>query len=87
MGLNLNNYKMINIDIKINTSKKMLTRKQKQVNLTEGLSVLDVKNQIKSSLSLPTELVSEEFYFGTNKMNDNDLIPNKSGLEYIITIK
>ena len=78
---------MISIDVKINASKKMLTRKQKQVNLTEGLTVLDVKNQIKSSLVLPNELISEEFYFGTGKMNDSDLIPNKSGLEYIITIK
>lgn len=78
---------MISIDIKIKTSKKMLTRKQKQIQLTEGLTILDVKNQIKSDIQLPSEIVSEEFYFGTGKMNDGDLTPNKTGLEYIITIK
>lgn len=78
---------MINIDIKIKASKKMLTRRQKQIQLTEGLTVLGVKNQIKSDIQIPSEIVSEEFYFGTSKMDDTDMIPNKTGLEYIITIK
>ncbi len=78
---------MINIDIKIKTSNKMLTKKKMQVKVTDGLSTLDVKNQIKSAISLPSEIISEEFYFGTGKMNDTDVVPNKSGFEYIITIK
>jgi hypothetical protein len=49
--------------------------------------ILDVKNLIKSELNLPFEIVSEEFYFGTGKIEDTDLTPNRSGLEYIITIK
>jgi len=56
---------MINIDIKIKTSNKMLTKKKMQVKVTDGLTTLDVKNQIKSTISLPSEIISEEFYFGT----------------------
>jgi hypothetical protein len=78
---------MINIDIKIKTSNKMLTKKKMQVKVTDGLTTLDVKNQIKSTISLPSEIISEEFYFGTGKMTDTDVVPNKSGFEYIITIK
>ncbi len=78
---------MINIDIKIKTSNKMLTKKKMQVKVTDGLTTLDVKNQIKSTISLPSEIISEELYFGTGKMSDTDVVPNKSGFEYIITIK
>jgi len=42
---------MINIDIKIKTSNKMLTKKKMQVKVTDGLTTLDVKNQIKSTIS------------------------------------
>lgn len=80
--------KSINIDVKVKKSEKtILKRIEKRITVSEGMVILDVKNLIKSELNLPFEIVSEEFYVGTSKIEDTDLTPNKSGLEYIITIK
>jgi hypothetical protein len=80
--------KSINIDVKLKKSEKtILKRIEKRITVSEGMVILDVKNLIKSELNLPFEIVSEEFYYGTGKIEDTDLTPNKSGLEYIITIK
>lgn len=77
----------INIDIKIKKSDKVILKRQEvRVAVTEGMTVLDVKNHIKSNLNLPLEITSEELYFG-DKMKDTDLVPNKSGLEYIVVVK
>lgn len=80
--------KSINIDIKVKKSEKIILKRiEKRITVSEGMVILDVKNLIKTELNLPFEIVSEDFYFGTGKIEDNDLAPNKSGLEYIITIK
>ena len=80
--------KSVNIDVKVKKSeKKILSNLGKRINVSEGMVILDVKNLIKSELNLPFEIVSEEFYFGTGKMEDTDLTPNRSGLEYIINVK
>lgn len=80
--------KSINIDVKVKKSEKtILKRIEKRITVSEGMVILDVKNLIKSELNLPFEIISEEFYFGNNKIEDTDLTPNKSGLEYIITVK
>jgi hypothetical protein len=80
--------KSVNIDVKVKKSeKKILSNLEKRINVSEGMVILDVKNLIKSELNLPFEIVSEEFYFGTGKMEDTDLTPNRSGLEYIINVK
>lgn len=80
--------KSVNIDVKVKKSdKKILFKQEKRITVSEVLTILDVKNLIKTELNLPSEITLEEFYFGTGKMNDNDLTPNRSGLEYIITIK
>jgi len=78
----------VNIDVKVMKSeKKILFRQENRITISEGLTILDVKNLIKTELNLPFEIISEEFYFGNNKIEDTDLTPNKSGLEYIITVK
>ena len=80
--------KSVNIDVKVKKSeKKILSNLEKRITVSEGMVILDVKNLIKSELNLPFEIVSEEFYFGTGKMVDTDLTPNRSGLEYIINVK
>jgi hypothetical protein len=80
--------KSVNIDVKVKKSeKKILSNLEKRITVSEGMVILDVKNLIKSELNLPFEIVSEEFYFGTSKIEDTELTPNRSGLEYIITIK
>ncbi len=88
MGLKLNNMKT-NIQIKIFKKNTVITNYVTGFKISETFSILDFKNLIKSDIKqLPAHtIIDEVFYVGNKKLNDNDVVPISSGLEYNIFLK
>ena len=60
------------------------------VNSDVELTVLDIKNEIKSRLNLPEnrDIVSEKFTVNKKEMEDTEIVPEKSrNIFYSISIK
>ena len=77
------------VKIRINKETPSITIKEYSggFDVVETTTVLELKNDIKSTISFPFEMVKEIFYNGDKELKDNDVIPSKNGLSYFITIK
>lgn len=77
------------VKIRINKEIPSITIKEyaSGFDVVETTTILELKNDIKSTISFPFEVVKEIFYNGDKELKDNDVIPLKNGLSYFITIK
>jgi len=82
--------KVVNLDIKMfkKSDKGFSQRRSVVIQPTETTTVAEIKNVAKGKLNYPFEIESEEFWYMDKQLkNDTDIVPNKSGNEYIITFK
>ena len=78
-----------NIQIKLLQKDRTISNYVTNIELTEGALVSEAKSVCKSKF---TEFVSEKidkevFYFGNKELQDTEVVPNKSGLEYNLILK
>ena len=78
--------KSVRITIEIDEPKKKLTEYQTQFDITETTTGLELKTNIKSSISLPFDVVKETLYKGGRELNDIDLLPKSLDLEYVLIV-
>jgi hypothetical protein len=79
--------KILDVNAIVYKNGHKIKRVSKSFNTDEPLVVEHIKNVIKSELGFPFEVVKEEFYYMSKKLESTDTAPFKSGNEYIITIK
>lgn len=79
--------KILDVNTIVYKNGHKIKRVSKSFNSDEPLVVEHIKNVIKNELGFPFEVVKEEFYYMSNKLENTDTAPFKSGNEYIITIK
>lgn len=80
---------ILNLDIKIGKKGKdqLLSRLSKSIQVTETTTVAQVKEMVKDEFNFPFEKESEQFNYMSKELKDTDIVPNKSGNEYIVTYK
>jgi hypothetical protein len=79
--------KILDVDVNIIKNKERVRRFQKTFHTNEPLTVGQVKNVIKNELKLPFEIVKEEFYYMSDELMNEDVLPFLSGNEFILRIK
>jgi hypothetical protein len=79
--------KILDVDVKIIKNKQKIKRFKKTFNTNESMMVEQVKNVIKNGIDFPFEIVKEEFYYMSKELKNEDVLPFKSGNEFILTIK
>ncbi len=79
--------KILNIDVNIIKGQQKIKRFKKTFNTNESLTVEHVKGVIKNEVGFPFEVVKEEFYYMSNELKNEDVLPFLSGNEFILTIK
>jgi hypothetical protein len=79
--------KILDVDVNIIKNKDRVKRFQKTFHTNEPLTVEYVKNVIKDELKLPFEIVKEEFYYMSDELKNEDVLPFLSGNEFILKIK
>ncbi len=79
--------KTLNVDVNIIKNKQKVKRFQKTFNTNDPLTVEHVKNVIKGGLGFPFEIVKEEFYYMSDELKNEDVLPFLSGNEFILKIK
>jgi hypothetical protein len=79
--------KILNIDVNIIKGQQKIKRFKKTFNTNELLTVEHVKGVIKNEVEFPFEIVKEEFYYMSKELKNEDVLPFKSGNEFILTIK
>lgn len=78
--------KTLDISVKV-IKNQSIRRLTKSFNVNEPLTVENIKNMVKGEIEFPFEMVKEEFYYMSKELKDTDIIPFKSGNEFILTIK
>ena len=80
---------ILNLDIKIGKkgSDQLLSRKSKSIQINETTTVAQVKEMVQDELNFPFEKESEQFFYMSKELKDTDIVPNKSGNQYIVTFK
>ena len=79
--------KILDVDVNVIKNKQKIKRFHKTFQTNEPLTVEHVKNVIKNELGFPFEIVKEEFYYMSDELKNEDVLPFLSGNEFIIKIK
>lgn len=79
--------KILDVDVNIIKNKERVKRFQKTFHTNEPLTVEHVKNVIKDELKSPFEIIKEEFYYMSDELKNEDVLPFLSGNEFILKIK
>jgi hypothetical protein len=79
--------KTLNVDVNIIKNKQKVKRFQKTFNTNDSLTVEHVKNVVKEGLGFPFEIVKEEFYYMSDELKNEDVLPFLSGNKFILKIK
>jgi hypothetical protein len=79
--------KPVRITIDKESPKGELTSYLTQFDVTETITVLELKTTIKDSIKFPYELVKEILWGSSTELKDIDLIPKNGRLEYDLLIK
>jgi hypothetical protein len=58
-----------------------------QFDSLSGTTVLELKADIKSTITSPFEVVKETLWDGQKELKDADLLPKSSYLDYIMVVK
>ncbi len=79
--------KILDVDVNIIKNKERVRRFQKTFNTNEPITDEHVKKVIKDELKLPFEIVKEEFYYMSDELKNEDVLPFLSGNEFVLHIK
>jgi hypothetical protein len=79
--------KPVRITINKETPKGELTSYLSPFDVTETTTVLELKTIIKDSIKFPYELVKETLWGDSTELKDEDVLPKKGRLDYVLLIK
>jgi hypothetical protein len=79
--------KPVRITINKETPKGELTSYLSPFEVTETTTVLELKIIIKDSIKFPYELVKETLWGDSTELKDEDVLPKKGRLDYVLLIK
>jgi len=79
--------KILDVDVNVIKNKQKIKRFHKTFHTNEPLTVEHVKNVVRNELGFPFEIVKEEFYYMSDELKNEDVLPFLSGNEFILTIK
>lgn len=79
--------KVIRIKIEKENSKNTLSDYSSPFDIENTSKVSEVKTQVKNTLSFPSELVKEYFYYGSKELKDDQVLDKEGPFEYKLVIK
>ena len=79
--------KSVKITIEKEKSKTNISQYATQFDALSGTTVLELKTNIKSTITNSFEVVKETLWDGQKELKDVDLLPKSSYLEYIMVVK
>ena len=79
--------KPVRITINKETPKGELTSYLSPFDVTETTTVLELKTIIKDSIKFQYELVKETLWGDSTELKDEDVLPKKGRLDYVLLIK
>jgi hypothetical protein len=79
--------KSVKITIEKEKPKTIISQYATQFDVLSGTTVLELKTDIKATITSPFEIVKETLWDGQKELKDVDLLPKSSYLDYIMTVK
>jgi hypothetical protein len=79
--------KSVKITIEKQNPKTNISQYATQFDALSGTTVLELKTDIKATITNTFEIVKETLWDGQKELKDVDLLPKSSYLDYIMTVK
>jgi hypothetical protein len=80
--------KSVKITIDREKPKGEITTYASPFDVNDTMTVLELKTQIRNSITTPYEVVSQTLWNGTDELkNDSELLPKNPRFEYVLLVK